>query len=239
MRLPVEQLPWALRDTRTHAVLLTDDDGLRAIDERSGTAMWSDPSMHGRLSRAGPWLVSVQTARRAMQKPPSVTVQFLDPYVLPRKVVTCALTLDVPKEATSIEAWAFDRGGQPYVSWKTWTSWEGGVRPPPEFEERQKRAEACGVVAVDPHTCAMKVVPSADFVFEPGCDVSPYGNPAAAASAPAPAPLGQAVSFSIIEESEPTASSCTVTSTFLEARLNGVKVWSAKVAHGELCPGPP
>ncbi|MBL8916300.1 MAG: hypothetical protein JNM17_36705 [Archangium sp.] len=238
-RLLVEQLPYALRDARTRTVLLTGDDGLRALDERSGQTVWSEKSVHGHLARAGRWLASVQVARRARQKPPTVTVQFLDPYAVPRKVVTCELKLEVPAEATSIEAWAFDRGGQPHLSWKTWTSWEGGVQPPPEFEETRKRADACGVVEVDPSSCALKVVPTANFTFEPGCDVSPYGNAALAASLPPPAPLGQPVSFAVIEQREETQSSCTAASFFLEARLNGVKAWSEKVARSELCPGPP
>jgi hypothetical protein len=213
---PVSRL--ALVDRRRQLVYVLDP-GLVALELRTGKERWRAPGASGdSLWRVGRFL-AVGTDGAAL--PPKVT--FVD-VEAPERPVSCSLALGAPSVATEAFLYLFDRAGEPYVYWRSNWSYSGGTPPDEAAKAREVRAEACGVLKIDPRTCAASPEHLEDFVWdppegrryqqgEPGfCDfLSPLLDiPAAAASAPRVftlslllMPAAQEIALRVIVKKEP------------------------------------
>lgn len=141
---------------------------LVALDLDSGAERWRAPSVSGEAVWAVGRLPAVGTQGSAFP----ARLAFVDPSASGR-AVQCTLQLPVPGEAAEVGVDPFARGDEVLAFWKSSLSWEGGTPPPEEFEEAQRRAEACGLVSIDPTTCRVEVRELGDFLFKP-----PEGRPA-------------------------------------------------------------
>jgi hypothetical protein len=236
-RLGVELLTTSVFIDRGRGLVYALTPSLVAFDLETGAVKWKHASTTGdTLWRAGKRLVVGSSSSKL---PPTVT--FLDPES-PSKPTPCTLTLDAPKVAEDVALDVFDRDGQPYVSWRSSWSYRGGAAPSPEILRRRKDAVGCGIVRLDPSTCAITKVPAKPFFFEPasGCSLNSalYDFPAAAASMP---PAASDASLAVkVEEKEEGRCTRLVTST-LEARdAKGTLKWKQPLAPKRLpmCPPP-
>ncbi len=237
VRLMVDPVSQEVLIDRERGVVYVLDPVLVVLDLQTGKERWREASVSGdTLWRVGRFL-AVTSEHKTL--PPRVT--FVDPAA-PGLPVDCSVAVAAPSTAERASLHLFDRSGQPYLYWQSRWSYVGGVRPDQEALDRQKSARACGVVSVDPLTCAATAQTLADFVWpRQGEDCSTNSPmldlPAAAASAPKYVPTALTV---IIEKSRP--SECTATSqrTLQFRNLAGAVVWSypLETRHEEVCNRP-
>lgn len=192
-RLPVETVSPEVLVDASGGLVYALDPALVALERQTGVERWRAAGMNGlRLWRLSRFLVvEPASAERAPE------LVFIDPEA-PAQAVRCRLSLRAPLEAASFDLHPFDRGGQPYVFWSSRYSYRGGTPPGPEHQARAVAAEGCGVVRLDPRTCAAQEARLADFLWDPPegrrrrpgehdfcAFLSPLRDlPAAAASAP-------------------------------------------------------
>lgn len=241
-RLDVEPISRLVLVDRHKQLVYALTPELVALELRTGTERWRVPAASGdSLWRAGQLLV---VGMEGAKLPPKVT--FVAPEA-PAKPVVCSLALDAPQEAVTASLHVFDRAGQPYVYWRSNWSYSGGTPPDERAKEREVAADGCGVVRLDPRTCASVPEPLEDFVWDPpegrrknvgeGCEFSPLLDlPAAAASAPkssslipllAPATEGISLRVVIDRDGEDGNKCRQVSRLTLEARdATGTRVWS-------------
>ncbi|MDP1824854.1 MAG: hypothetical protein Q8L48_16480 [Archangium sp.] len=252
-RLDVEPISRLVLVDRNKQLVYALTPELVALELRNGNERWRIPAASGdSLWRAGRLLaVGMESARL----PPKVT--FVAPEA-PTKPVPCSLALEAPAEAVTAWLHVFDRAGQPYVFWRSDWSYSGGTPPDERAKEREVAADACGVVRLDPRTCAAVPEPLEDFVWEPpegrrkpmgepgACAyLSPLLDlPAAAASAPktttllpllAPAAEGLALRVLIERDGEQSNKCRQVSRLTLEARdATGTRVWARPLEAREI-----
>lgn len=141
---------------------------LVALDLESGAERWRAPSVNGEAV----WAVGRLLAVGEQGSSIPARLAFVDPTAS-GKAVQCTLQLPVPAEAAEVGVDPFARRDEVLAFWKSSLSWKGGTPPEPEFEEAQRRADACGLVSIHPVTCRVEVQELGDFLFRP-----PEGRPA-------------------------------------------------------------
>lgn len=233
---------------------------LVALDLASGAERWRLADVTGdSFWRVGRSLVVVDGS--APRRP---RLSFVD-LDAPRSPRACALAVPAPPEADVVSVQPFDRAGQPYVFWRSTVAHRrSGVPPSEEQQRRAIAAEACGVLVLDPSTCAPTAARIGDFLLSPprdngalveiAADDCRYLNPTrdmpafAAALAPgvSPAPAGSAlpsVQLATVEV-PPAGGGCLATvKVTIEARdsLGGL-VWQHALpdrTSAARCPPPP
>lgn len=162
VRLEVEPISrLALLDRQRQLVYLLDP-GLVAVELRTGKQRWRAPGVAGdSLWRVGR-LLAVSTQVTALPQ----RAAFVD-LEAPTAPVSCTLTLGAPAVAEEVELHLFDRAGQPYAWWSSHYWYSGGTPPDEAHKARTVAAEACGVLKIDPRTCAASPQPLEDFVWDP------------------------------------------------------------------------
>lgn len=227
-----------------------------ALDLQTGKERWHAEGMTGdSLSRAGMWLVAHQDGEK------DTRLTFIDPAKPQEKPATCTPKVPIPPEAETVYVHPFDRGGQPYFYWQSAYHYQGGTPPGPEIEKSREKAEACGVMRVDPATCKTESVSLDDFLWTPPegrrqrsgeknfcAFLSPLRDiPAAAATSPHTAggwgqltPASRAPRLAVVSETAVNDGCRHVTNLTLEARNDASAVmWTHPLAPiGSVC-GPP
>lgn len=187
MRLDVEPVSRLVFVDRQRQLAYVLDSSLVGLDLRDGSERWRAPKVTGdSLWRVGK-LLAVSTDGSKLP----ATVWFVDPEQ-PTKSTHCTLKLDAPKEADHGWVHYFDRAAQPYAYWISSWTYDGGIPPSEKQEEHERNAKACGVVKIDPRSCAVTAESLDAFTWNPPegrspekCSLSPLLDlPAAAASAP-------------------------------------------------------
>lgn len=252
-RLDVEPISRLVLLDRQRQLVYALTPALVALELRTGNERWRVPAASGdSLWRAGHLLV---VGMEAASLPPQLT--FVAPEA-PAKPMLCSLALDAPEEAVTAYLHVFDRGGEPHVYWRSDWSYSGGTPPDERAKEREAAAEGCGVVRLDPRTCAAVPEPLEDLVWDPpegrrkrvgvpgACEyLSPLLDlPAAAASAPksstlapllVPATEGIALRVVIERDGEDGNKCRQVSRLTLEARdATGTRVWSKPLEAREV-----
>ena len=239
-RVAVEAVSSLALVDRQRQVVYALDPGLVALELGNGRERWRAPAVTGDgLWRAGGFLVAGPTAARQAE------LTFFDPAEAQVRFLRCTPPLAVPADATTVAVHPFDREGQPYLFWQSSYTYSGGTPPDEAAEEREALAEACGVVRIDPRTCAATPVRLARFLWDPPegrrrrpgeadfCDfLSPLLDlPAAAAAAP-PQPSSSATPVvSVRRETEGRSECELVTHVTLEARDRAsALLWSHPLA---------
>ncbi len=216
---------------------------LVALDLDSGAERWRAPSVSGEAVWAVGRLLAVGTQGYSMP----ARLAFVDPSAS-GKAVQCTLQLPVPAAAAQVGVAPFARGDEVLAFWTSSLSWEGGTPPPEEFEEAQRRAEACGVVSIDPATCGVEAHELSEFLFRPpegrpdGCYyLSPGRDLPAVAASMAKQSRGGAPQLAVIAERVLESQCQERVRKRVEARdAAGTLRWSHELAEHtrELC-GPP
>jgi hypothetical protein len=215
---------------------------LVALDMHTGKEYWQALDASGtHLWRAGRLLVVT-----AVESASSLKLAFVDPQA--KGVArTCRVQFPVPREADDLSVHVFDRRGRPLVFWASSAHYTGGVAPPAEIEEELARADACGVMRIDPATCATSSADLDDFVWEPpegreaypglcGSLWPPRDIPAAAAAA---APGLQSPDVKVSSKSTPISQCFDRVQTTLEVRVDGENRWSHPLRETrQECPAP-
>ncbi len=136
---------------------------LVALDLESGTERWRLADVSGTaLFRVGTSLAVVrgEGARRR-------EVAFVDPDVRSSSR-TCAVAIPSPVSADRAEVTPFARAGKAFVLWQSRATGRQGGPPPGEGElAREEAARSCGVVAVDPASCAATPRRIEEFFLSP------------------------------------------------------------------------
>ena len=187
MRLDVEPVSKLVFVDRQRQLVYALDASLVALDLRDGSERWRAPGVSGdSLWRVGKLLA---VSSDGSKLPPKVS--FINPDQ-PTKPNHCTLELEAPKEADQAWVHYLDRAGQPYAYWVSSWTYDGGTPPSEQQEERERIAKGCGVVRIDPSSCAITQESLDAFTWDPPegqypekCLLSPLRDlPAAAASAP-------------------------------------------------------
>jgi hypothetical protein len=243
-RLPLERVDAAVLVDRAAGVVYALDDGLVALDLRTGAETWRAHGVRG----DGLWRLGSGLAVTAPGKPKAMPIQLIDVHATdtPR---LCTVSLPAPPEAAEASLHPFDRGGAPLVSWTAGYSDWGGVPPGPDSIERTRRALSCGVLALNASSCAVKQVPQSAFLWQSPDDPAPGDRnrcgwwsplrdlPAAAASEP-PAASGAEPHLAVIRVREGKGCTTTVHAT-LTATQAGRTLWLHPLAdRRETCPPP-
>jgi hypothetical protein len=193
-RLPLERVDPAVLADRTAGVAYVLDGSLVALDLTTGAERWRAPDVRGEaLWRAGPGL-----AVTAEGPPNALPVQLVDVRA-PTAARRCTVAVPGPREADDASVHPFDRRGDLHLAWASRYRYEGGVPPGTDALDRQRRALACGVLALDPAACTVRPEPLQRYLWTSPDEPAP-GNrnrcgwlsplrdlPAAAASEPATA----------------------------------------------------
>ncbi len=259
VRLDVESVAETVLLRRSRNLVYVLDPSLAALDLRTGDVRWRVDAEGSGLARVGNFLVVRAQHERA------ATFVFVDPDAPQARAADCTVRLPAPAEAETFGAWAFDRGGQPYVYWTSAWSYSGGTPPGPDALAREIAADACGVLRVDVTSCAAAPEALADFLFQPPegrppgmggrpvCDYLSPGRdlPAFAASAPSPAASAVVTSDAStpptlrvlqLETPLPTEPCRRTLRYVLEARDATAVLWThalGEVIDSGRCPGPP
>lgn len=165
-RIDVEAVSERVLVDRSRKLVYALDRDLVALDLATGAERWRvaigiRPGAAVTLTRAGAFLV---VASDPAELPPRVT--FVDPEA-PARPASCSLDAGAPKEAANVVVSTFDRAGTPYAFWRSGWSYHGGTPPDESAKERERKAEACGVLKIDPRTCATSREPLDDFLWTP------------------------------------------------------------------------
>jgi hypothetical protein len=235
---------------------------LVALDLVTGREQWHLAAASGdSLWRAGRDLVVL-----GADSPLRPRLSFYDPDT-PHRPRTCVPAVPAPREAEAVALLPFDRAGKVYLFWSSRGHYRRGGAPPGPDEMRRARAgDSCGVVALDPRSCAVTPAPVRAFLLSPPRDLgaavpvaaddcrylSPLRHfPAAAASlAPpwTPPPGGAAggvASLRVVAVPlpRPGGGCLQVSKVTLEARdAAGALRWEHRlpdVTSAAGCPGPP
>ena len=238
-RLAVEVVaPTVLVDRKRQVVYLLTRH-LVALELSTGVRRWKAPLAVGdALWRAGRYLV---VGSQGLKVPTKVT--FIDPDA-PARAATCVLDLAAPRTDEQVFVDAFDRAGQPYVYWRSIWTYRGGTPPDERMRQRALDAPGCGILKVDPTSCATSPVALADFMWNHSarCSSNSVGIdlPAAAASFP-PIVSGGEPTLTVTT-SETKRESCSITTkSTLEARTAaGAVLWTHELVelHTALCMPP-
>jgi hypothetical protein len=235
---------------------------LVALDLTTGRERWELAAASG----GSLWRVGRDLVVLGAESPLRPRLFFHDPDT-PRRPQTCVPALPAPREAESVALLPFERAGKVYLFWRSRGHYRRGGPPPGAEETRRARAgDACGVVALEPRTCAVTPVPLRPFLLSPPRDdgaavpiapddcryLSPLRHfPAAAASVappwapPAGGAAGGVASLRVVTAPLPRpGGGCVLTEQVtLEARdAAGALLWSYRLPDATSaggCPGPP
>ncbi|HEY0881659.1 MAG TPA: hypothetical protein VGD87_09020, partial [Archangium sp.] len=202
---------------------------LVAFELETGAVRWKAPLASGdKLWRAGRFLV---VGSETSKLPPRVS--FVDPEQ-PAGAATCTLATDAPPVAEDVSIDAFDRAGQPYVFWRSSWSYRGGTPPGPKELQRERDATRCGILRVDPASCATSPQLLRDFTRD-ASDACSFNStfleiPAAVASAPGLAWPGRVLLAVLVEESVEDRCSRIVRSTLEARNATGAVKWKQPLA---------